>query len=602
MGVYTTLPSHLQEVDVVIAGGGTAACIAAARLAGADPNLSILLIECGPDNTGQPSLSHPAFWISQILPTSKFTLFYKAVESAALAGRAPVIPSGGTLGGGSSINLLQYSRGQRSDFDGWNTAGWTADDVLPYMRKLETYHGPDPRGVHGYEGPIHVSEGTFRSQRFTTDLINSMDKVAGWSESEDANTTDAINQSMRALRYVDRGGTRQDTATKYLHPRLEDGEHPNLHVLVESYVERILFDAGKKANAVVFRPNPAFHSESTSVTVKARKLVVLSCGALGSPLVLERSGVGIPEIVKRGGADLVANLPGVGQNYDDHHMMIYAYKSSLDPDETLDGVITGRSKPEDMIAQKDKFLGWNAVDVQAKVRPSGAEVSALGPEFQAAWDKEFKPYPQKPLMCVASTICFPGDPTGQPQGQYFGMVTFSVYPLSRGHIHITGPKIGDTPEFDVGFLSDANDVDIKNHLWMYKKQREVTRRMNVFRGEVASWHPQFPAGSKAACISTDEPLPEDVEDIVYSAEDDQAILQWVRERVDTTWHSQGTCKMAPQEQNGVVDPCLNVHGVRGLKIADMSIIPGNIGGNTNNTAMIIGEKAADLVLEELGLK
>lgn len=215
---------------------------------------------------------------------------------------------------------------------------------------------------------------------------------------------DTVNRSMRALRYVSPEGKRQDTATIYLHPRLLDGKHPHLHVVVESQVERILFDDHKKAVGVIYRPNPAFCPNPKPRTIKARRMVVLSCGSLGSPLVLERSGVGNTEIVKRSGVELVADLPGVGENYDDHHMMVYAYKSSLGPTETLDGVVAGRSNPRDMIMQNDPLLGWNGIDVQAKVRPSEAEVLSLGPQFQEAWDKEFKSHPEKPLMLMAATI------------------------------------------------------------------------------------------------------------------------------------------------------------------------------------------------------
>ncbi|KAI0383932.1 GMC oxidoreductase-domain-containing protein [Hypomontagnella monticulosa] len=600
MGLYTELPSDLQEVDVIIAGGGTAGCIVAARLADADPSLSVLVIEGGPNNVGEPSMAYPAFWISQLLPTSKFTLFYKGAPSKFLDGRSPIIPAGGALGGGSSINLMNYSRGMRTDYDDWKTAGWSADDLLPYMKKLETYHGPDAKGVHGHDGPIHISSGTFRSESFTKDLLNAYSEV-GWPEVEDLNSLDTVNRSMGAMRYVSPDGRRQDTASAYLHPKLEDGKHPNLHVVVESLIERILFDGNKKASGVVYVSKSASSSNPTPRTVMARKMVVLSCGALGSPLVLERSGIGNPDIVKRGGAELVAELPGVGDNYDDHHLMIYAYKSSLKPEETLDAFLFGRTKPEDMIQQKDKRLGWNTIDVQAKVRPSDAEVASLGPQFQKAWDKEFKLKPDKPLLLMSTTTCFPGDPTGQPAGQYFGMVGFSVYPFSRGHIHITGPSANDTPDFDAGFLSDADGLDIKEHLWMYKRQRDLIRRMKLFRGEVASWHPQFPAGSKAACIEIDRPLREDEVEVEYSDEDDEAILKWIRDHLETAWHSMGTCKMAPRERNGVVDPTLSVYGVQGLKVADMSIVPGNVAANTNNTALTIGEKAADIFIKELGL-
>lgn len=208
--------------------------------------------------------------------------------------------------------------------------------------------------------------------------------------------------------------------------------------------------------------------------------------------------------------------------------------------------------------------------------------------------------PIKKAEKILMKYSFPGDPTGQPEGQYFGIANSSAYPFSRGHMHISGPGLDDAPDFDPGCFSDAGNIDIKMHLWMYKKQREIIRRMDVFRGEVASWHPRFPAGSKAACIETDTALG-DVPEIEYSAEDDAAILQWLREHIDTTWHSMGTCRMAPREKSGVVDPSLSVHGVLGLKVADMSIAPSNVAANTNNTAMAIGEKAADIFINELGL-
>ena len=187
-----------------------------------------------------------------------------------------------------------------------------------------------------------------------------------------------------------------------------------------------------------------------------------------------------------------------------------------------------------------------------------------------------------------------------PDGQYFAVVTFSLHPSSRGHIHITGPKLDDPPDFDLGFLADPNGTDLTKLVWAYKKQREIVRRMNVYRGEVAAAHPAFSEESKAACGPRDFPLEPD-SDIEYTAEDDAAIEDWIRTRVDTTWHSLGTCKMLPREQFGVVDSKLSVHGVKGLKIADLSIPPSNVGANTNSTAMAIGEKAADIFISELGL-
>lgn len=134
---------------------------------------------------------------------------------------------------------------------------------------------------------------------------------------------------------------------------------------------------------------------------------------------------------------------------------------------------------------------------------------------------------------------------------------------------------------------------------MYKKLRQITRRMKVFQGEIANTHPRFPAGSQAAC--THGSLPPDAPDLEYDGQDDKAIEQWLRENVGSTWHSLGTCNMAPHEEGGVVDADLNVYGVERLKIADLSIPPRNVAANTANAAMAIGEKAADMFIKELGL-
>jgi alcohol oxidase len=265
----------------------------------------------------------------------------------------------------------------------------------------------------------------------------------------------------------------------------------------------------------------------------------------------------------------------------------------------MDGVITGRANVGELVQKSDPLLSWNGVDVQCKLRPTDADVASLGTDFQAAWDRDFKNFPDKPLMIISIVSCFPGDPSGLPVGQYMGTATFSTHPFSRGRIHVTGPNFGDVPDFDTGFLADENSIDLKKHIWMYKKQREIIRRMENFSGEVAAGHPKFPSGSKAS-IADAKPASE-IQDIDYTLDDDQAIESFLKEHISTTWHSMGTCKMAPFEDGGVVDPNLNVYTVKGLKIADLSISPSNVGSNTCSVAMAIGEKAADIVIQELGL-
>ncbi|KAH7146719.1 alcohol oxidase-like protein [Dactylonectria estremocensis] len=604
MGLSTTLADAVREVDVIIVGGGTAGCIVAGRLAGADPSLSILVIEQGQDNYNVPTITNPALFLSHLAPTSTTAIFYKGNKAAQLGDREAIVPSGGTLGGGSSINFMMYTRAQRSDFDSWNTPGWSADEVLPYLKKLETYHGEDPDNIHGRDGPIHVSDGTLRSVNPESDFIKAAGEI-GWPEIPDLQNLKSINGFQRWKRYVSPDGKRQDTAHRYLHPVLRDGQHPSLHVLVESSVVRILFDENKKAIGVECIPTPTFQpatglAKQPKQTIKARKLVVVSSGACGTPPILERSGLGDPKILERAGVPVVVDLPGVGRDYQDHNLVLYPYRTNLRPDETLDGILSGRSDAAQMMQENHKLLGWNGIDISAKLRPTDSEIAELGTEFQAAWDKDFKHVPDRPLMLMGLVSCFLGDPTTVPPGQYVTTGNYTGYPYSRGHMHITGPEYGDPLDFDVGFLTDQYDIDLKKQVWAYKKQREIMRRTKMYRGELSLGHPAFLPNSPAACIETEAAL-SGVKDIAYSADDDKAIEKWIRENLNTTWHSIGTAKMAPKEDFGVVDGSLNVYGTKGLKIADLSIPPENVGANTNNTALVVGEKAADIIIKELGL-
>ncbi|KAF2826594.1 alcohol oxidase [Ophiobolus disseminans] len=597
--IFQNLPEGQLEVDVIIAGGGTAACVVAGRLAEADPKLSILVIEQGPNNLDVPTVVHPALFMGGLLPTSNATLFYEGRAEKQLSNRALVVPSGGTLGGGSSMNLMMYSRAQRGDFDAWNVPGWKAEDMIPYLQKQETYLGPGPRFVHGHEGPMVVSEGTYRANRPTRDFIQAAGQV-GYPEIEDLSALDFNNGVQPAMRFIGPDGVRQDTATKYVHYKIKSGKSPGLKVLVDTQVNRVIFE-GKKAVGVEIRPNPKVQENGTWSTIKARKLVIVSAGALGTPLILERSGIGNPEILTKHNIPVVSALLSVGENYQDHHLITYPYHTSLNEDETLDALFSGRLNAAEAIEKKSPILGWNAQDVTGKLRPTDEEVAALGPAFQEAWNAEYRDNINKPLLLTALVNAFPTDPSLVPAGQYLTSSVFTGYPLSRGSIHISGREVEDKPEFQTGFFSDPEDVDILKHLWAYKKQREIFRRMKTYRGEVDILHPKFAADSNAAPVRLERELDGDVKDIVYSAQDDEVIKQWAREHVGTTWHSLGTCRMGKSEDGAVVDGQLNVFGVQGLKVADMSVPPGNVGANTMNTAVAIGEKAAEIIIRELGL-
>ncbi|KAI1127963.1 alcohol oxidase-like protein [Nemania abortiva] len=595
MPLYTELPSGLDTVDVVIAGGGTAGCIVASRLSDAYPNLSILVIEQGADSAGDPTVIFPAMYIAHMSPDSPRMQLLKGNKSTALGGREPIVPIAKSLGGGSSVNMLMYSRAQKSDLETWQTPGWEPDEMLRLMRKLETYHGPGDKQQHGFDGPIHVSPGTYTSSRLI-DAFLSASAQRGWKELQDLGDLDTNNGIQRAQRYISPDGERQDTAYCYLHPRLQDGKHPNLHVLVQSRVVKILFDDDKRANGVVYTPAQSAKPR----TINAKKMVIVSGGACGTPLLLERSGVGDPTILNRAGIEVVAQVPGVGASYDDHQVFSSPYRSSLDIDETLDGFVNGKINVPALMESKDKMLGWNGLEVTGKLRPHATDVASVGPEFEAEWKEKFADNPNKLLVGLTLIAGNAVDPLESPIGQYFTISVFNMYPSSRGHIHVTGPNPDDPLDFDPAFF-DEGGVDIKKCIWGYKTQREIARRMNVYRGELAMFHPKFATGSKAACVELQGPPTPNIENIEYTAEDDSAIEEWLRNKIATTWHSAGTCRMLPLHENGVVDANLGVHNVTGLKVADVSVIPCNVGAHTNNIAMVIGEKAAEIFIKELGL-
>ncbi|KAM3077347.1 hypothetical protein ACMFMG_006697 [Clarireedia jacksonii] len=595
-----------ESVDIVFAGGGTAACVAAGRLAKANPDLKILLVEGGKNNFQDPTILNPAVHLSHLVPDSKTALFYKSKPSPELNNREAIIPAGGVLGGGSSINLMMYTRSQDIDFDSWNTEGWSSKEMRELCKKLETFHPSGEefdRERHGYEGPVHISDGGYRgkSEKQFLETVKGM----GMKEIADLQDGESCGGFGKWYRYVSPEGKRQDAAHAYVHPLLQDGKHPNLKILSESKVIRVLFDDATppRATGIEYMPNKDFQptiqlSKPVHYTVTASKLVVVSAGALGTPQILERSGVGNPEILEQVGVKCLVDLKGVGENYQDHHLILTPYKTSLDESETLDGILSGRKDFVKALGEKDPMLGWNGIDVCAKLRPTPSEVASLGASFQSDWDRDFAPHPSKPLMLCGAVNGFLADPSLIAPGQYITMGTYTAYPYSRGSIHITSASdVHNGYAFEAGFLTHPSDI--KKQLWAYKLSREIARRLPYYKGELALGHPVFAEGSKARLIDARGENGE-ITDIEYSEEDDKVIENWIRDNLNTTWHSLGTCAMKEREKGGVVDRFLNVYGTSGLKVTDLSMVPENVGANTNNTALAVGEAAAIIIGKELG--
>ncbi|KAJ7123137.1 GMC oxidoreductase-domain-containing protein [Mycena epipterygia] len=600
-----TSPHSIQaEYDLVFAGGGAAACITASRLATAFPDLKILVLESGPTTKDKLEHIQPGRYLTHLLPTSKTMQFHTAPPSKHLGGRSMVTPSGRCIGGGSSVNFMLYNRPAPSDLDDWENefgnVGWSSKDLIPMLQKGETYEIDPKKPRHGSDGPLKVSFGGELLDIGTQflELGPKFEKDRPRSDEGNGVDLESINKFFQMPKWISSNGRRSDVPHHYIYNK----NLPNLSVLDGCLVNRVVIKDGVATGVEYLFDKRVYESSPQDMrSVKARKLVIVSAGAMGSPLILERSGIGRKDVLEKAGIPVVAELPGVGENYQDHAFLVTPYFA--DPETTtFDSLFRG--EPETwgrLLAQWDKdgtgLMGANGVDSAVKMRPRPDELAELGPDFTEYWNNVFANKPDKPLFWLSALGGLPADQSALPPLKFMCSGCFLGYPSSRGYLHTTSSDPYAVPDFDSAFLTHPGDIAALR--WGYKKGRELIRRMPAFRGALPPAHPQFAADSPAALADTG-PVPFDAPKIVYSAEDDKAIDENIRQFVATTWHSLGTCAMKPLKEGGVVDSKLNVYGFKNLKVADLSIPPSNVNSNTYSTTVAIGEKAALIIAEELG--
>ncbi|KAH6855364.1 GMC oxidoreductase-domain-containing protein [Chaetomium sp. MPI-CAGE-AT-0009] len=636
-----------EEFDIIVCGGGSCGCVVAGRLANLDHNLKVLLIEAGENNLNNPWVFRPAIFPRNMKLDSKTATFYESRPSKWLSGRSAIVPAAHVLGGGSSINFMMYTRASASDYDDFQAKGWKTEELLPLMKKHETYQrASHNRDTHGFEGPIKVSFGNY--------VYPIKDDFLRAAESQGIPIVDDL-QDLRTghgaeqwLKWINRDtGRRSDSAHAYIHATR--AVHSNLYIACNTKVDKVIIENGRAVAVQTVPTKPSGDDPGVRV-FRARKQIVVSGGTMSSPLILQRSGIGDANKLRRVGVKPIVDLPGVGLNFQDHYLTFSVYRAKPGT-ETFDDF--ARGDPE---VQKRVFEEWNlkgtgplatnGIEAGVKIRPTAAELKEFEswptPDFKDGWESYFKNKPDKPVMHYSVISGWFGDHMLMPPGNFFTMFHFLEYPFSRGHTHITSADPYAAPDFDAGFMSDERDM--VPMVWGYIKSRETARRMDAYAGEVQNMHPffAFDSDARAHDLNLDDtnryalpgnitagiqhgswsvPVPEPDEkpakgivtsnrkakrkELKYSKKDIEAVEEWVKRHVETTWHCLGTCSMAPKEGNsivkhGVLDERLNVHGVKGLKVADLSICPDNVGCNTYSTALLIGEKAAVLIAEDLG--
>ncbi|GAA5862491.1 hypothetical protein JCM1840_004200 [Sporobolomyces johnsonii] len=632
------IPEH---VDIIVCGGGPAGSAVAGRLARADPNLQVLLVEAGANNlegaiarsySGFPRRSSSLKLNMQRIPENNKAKFYVDTKASSyLRGRKSIVPCANILGGGSSINFQMYTRASFSDWDDFKMEGWRGrEDLLPLMKRLEDYQESCMNDTHGKGGPIAISNGG-QITALAHDYLRACHEI-GIPFTDDLQDGDSANGCEIWKKYINRNtGRRSDAAHgPYIHPLRK--LQKNLHLHTNATVSRVIFEGNKAVGIAYVNPIDRGHEMPKEHIVRARKMVVLAGGTLGTPQILERSGVGNAELLKKLDIPVVSDLPGVGEQYQDHYTTLQIFRASNETI-TTDDFLRGDKQAQEKIYNEyhtnpsKALLASNCIDAGFKLRPTEEELKGMGKDFNKFFDQYFRDKPDKPVMFSSIVSGAYADHSLLPPGKYFTMFSYLEYPASRGKIHIQSKNPHTQPFFDSGFMN--HPADFAPIRWCYQKSREVARRMDAYRGELTSHHPHFHPGSPAAVQDIDlvtarqllpdgltvgihmgtwsrpsepEPVRKKVkEDIKYSEDDIKAIDDWVADHVETTWHSLGTCAMKPRDKGGVVDAKLNVYGTSGLKIADLSIAPENLGTNTYSSALLCGEKCAQIIADELGL-
>ncbi len=533
-----------MEFDYIVVGGGSAGCVIAARLS-EDPTVSVCLIEAG-GRGDSVFVRAPALVAAMVSGRPKINNWaFHTVPQDGLNGRRGFQPRGKALGGSSAINAMLYVRGHQSDYDDWANAGcegWDFESLLPYFRKSEgNQRGPD--ALHGARGPLQVADQS--EPRAINAGFEAACNAQQIASNPDFNGPQQEGVGLFQVTQFHKGslkGQRCSAAAAYLS---EAGTRPNLTILTRCQARRVRIEDGR-ATGVEIRHN------NQNKCLTARREVVVSAGAFGSPKMLMLSGIGPRDELERHGIEVKHELAGVGQNLQDH----------------VDYILNYRNKRRDTVGLNPAGLA-TLTRAALKWRKTGEGLFAT-PFAESSAFFRTDPALTRPDVQLHFVVAIVDDHNRKmhlPHG--FSCHACVLRPHSRGTVGLTSSDPGKPPRIDPAYFKDDRDM---------RTMMAAARQMETILQDpaLAPWR-----GQK------------------YYAHDGSppALEADIRQRADSIYHPVGTCKMGVDDM-AVVDPQGRVHGVTGLRVADASIMPTLIGGNTNAPTIVIGEKIAEALMAD----
>ncbi|WP_421998904.1 GMC family oxidoreductase [Reyranella sp.] len=531
----------MNTYDFIVVGAGSAGAVVASRLS-VDPRHRVLLLEAGP--ASNPWSRLPVGY-ARLLTNPAANWLYSSEPEAATSGRRIPVPRGRLLGGSSAINGLAFVRGQAQDFDTWaqlGNQGWSYGDVLPFFKRMESYAGEGDDTYRGREGPLRVTNPQPREAFFQAVIAAAAEVGIAYNPDYNGAHQDGIAMSQATIA----GGRRMSTAQCYLEPARR---RPNLRIETGALATGLVFD-GTRCTGVRYSV-PGGDREA-----RAARDIVVSGGSINSPQLLELSGIGQPDRLRGLGIAVRHALPGVGENLRDHYAPRTRWTvgaRGITYNDTARGLGLARQALRYAV-RRDGLLAMVGAPMRAFVR---SREGLAAPDLLLGWVPMFtEPGPRGPRIARQSGVTCYAHP---------------MRPESRGHIHVVSADPRIPPSINFNFLSAPVDGEL------------TVRAVRIARAIMTA--------KAMAPLQVAEAAPGP------NRTTDSEILDWVRAVAETTYHPVGTCKMG-SDPLAVVDARLRVHGVQGLRVADASIMPTLTSGNTNAPSIMIGEKAADMVLAD----